>query len=147
MLFCSVCVFASAVGQDIESTKDNLRIFLLPTPEDYRPSARDFSKGNSWAVLGAPDFLLFHLLDGKEFGRQVPALWVHRSGSNFSLAIIDEGLLFTTEFRNARVEGDDILSFDISDGKGVRSVRMHLLWRPKLGMTFVERRGVEFLGK
>jgi hypothetical protein len=140
-------IAVTAVAAPEPAKKDDLRIFLLPAPEVVEFAAQqDFKRGRLWMVADVHDFLLLSLRDGSEFGRQVPALWVYRKDATYALAIVDESLRFETEFRNARVEGKDILVFEIGNGKKWRTVRMNLLWQPKRRKVLVAERDVEVVG-
>jgi hypothetical protein len=134
------------VGDDVAPTNDGLRLFAFKPAAEERPFFEDqFKEGKLWAVYGvAPtDFIIFHLLDGSEFGHALPTLKIVRKGWNFGLAVIDERALFSSRFLNPRIEKGDILAFEVPREKAVRTVRISLILHRESGMIFADRRGVE----
>lgn len=144
-MFCAVL---SASEAEVGSTLDEFRIFAFaPTKDDLGVGLGDFAFRGVWAItnnLGVTDFVVGHLRDGTEIGRQVPTLKIYRQGAIYGLAIIDEKRLQAAAFLHPRILMGDILVFEVEKGESRRVVKIPLIWRPESKMIFAERRGVEW---
>ena len=143
-----ICAPLPGLAENLDSTVDEFRIFAFePTGDDRAVGLADFRFQGVWAItnnVGVTDFILFHLRDGTEFGRQVPTLRIYRKGAIFGLAIVDEKNLQAATFTDPRVLPGDIFVFEVEADGRRRTIKIPLIWRPDAKLIFAARRGIEW---